>query len=328
MVELYRTHFGRAYTADAMALLAETQSDSVDLIMTSPPFALQRKKEYGNEDENNYVDWIVRYGHEIRRVLKDSGSFVLDLGGAYRKGRPVRSLYNYRVLIRMCDECGFNLAEEFFWHNPAKLPSPIEWVNKRKIRAKDSVNTIWWFSKTDFPKADITRVLAPYSDRMRRLLASPESFYSPKKRPSGHDISTRFAADNGGSIPSNLLQFPNTDSNSRYLRLCKKFGAKRHPARFPAKLPAFFVEFLTDEGDLVMDIFAGSNTMGAVCEKRRRKWIACDLNREYLAASCFRFFREDDARDYSDIYEMMLTQIDGLPIDLDALLARNKLFVV
>ncbi|MCL2824750.1 MAG: site-specific DNA-methyltransferase, partial [Polyangiaceae bacterium] len=70
--------------------------------------------------------------------VANDGSFVIDLGGAYQKGVHVRSLYNYRLLLKMCDEQDWKLAEEFFWHNPAKLPSPIEWVNKRKIRAKDS----------------------------------------------------------------------------------------------------------------------------------------------------------------------------------------------
>ena len=110
--------------------------------------------------------------------------------------------------MRFCDEFGFRLAEEFFWFNPAKLPSPIEWVNKRKIRAKDAVNTVWWFSKTDGPKADVRKVLVPYSDRMKTLLKDPNAFYKPKKRPSGHDISAGFGNGNGGAIPSNLLQIP------------------------------------------------------------------------------------------------------------------------
>jgi site-specific DNA-methyltransferase (cytosine-N4-specific) len=136
------------------------------------------------------------------------------LGGAYRAGVPSRSLYNFRVLLAFCDEIGFQLAEDFYWFNPAKLPSPIEWVNKRKLRAKDSVNTVWWFSKTDFPKADIRKVLTPYSDRMKKLIEDSESFYTPKKRPSGHDISDAFGKDNGCAIPSNLLSIPNTESNS------------------------------------------------------------------------------------------------------------------
>jgi len=144
----------------------------------------------------------------------------------------------------------------------AKLPSPIEWVNKRKLRAKDSFNTVWWFSKTNFPKADVRKVLTPYSDRMKKLIQDPESFYTPKKRPSGHDISDAFGKDNGGAIPSNLLSIPNTESNSSYLRICKELGIERHPARFPSDLPAFFIKMLTDEEDVVLDIFGGSNTTG------------------------------------------------------------------
>ena len=112
--------------------------------------------------QSQYVDWLTKFARKVKDVLADDGSFVLDLGGAYEKDRPVRSLYNYRILIKFCDELGFNLAEEFFWYNPAKLPSPIEWVNRRKIRVKDAVNTIWWFSKNDYPKADITKVRVPY----------------------------------------------------------------------------------------------------------------------------------------------------------------------
>lgn len=285
----YRTKLGSAHAGDARTLLKSLADDSVDLLITSPPFALQRQKSYGNEDQDTYVDWLLGFCSEIRRVLRPTGSFVLDLGGAYQRGRPIRSLYNYRVLIRLCDELDFRLAEEFFWHNPARLPSPIEWVNKRKIRAKDSVNTVWWLSKTDEPKADVRKVLVPYSDRMLKLLEDPERFYSAKKRPSGHDVSMRFATSKGGAIPPNLLVIPNTESNSSYLRLCKLAGVSAHPARFPAKLPAFFIAFLTDPADLVVDIFAGSNTTGAAAEAAGRRWLAFDLEPTYLAASVFRF---------------------------------------
>lgn len=286
---LYRTASGQAYVGDSLDLLAGLPDNSIDLVMTSPPFALLRKKTYGNVEETDYVRWIKPFGREVFRVLKESGSFVLDLGGAYRSGVPSRSLYNFRVLLALCDEVGFHLAEDFYWFNPAKLPSPIEWVNKRKIRAKDSVNTVWWFSKTEFPKADVRKVLAPYSERMKKLIEDPESFYTPKKRPSGHDIGSAFAKDNGGAIPSNLLSIPNTDSNSSYLRLCKELKLDRHPARFPSDLPAFFIKMLTDEGDVVLDIFGGSNTTGSVAEALKRKWLTFEINREYLVASAFRF---------------------------------------
>ncbi|MGH7410436.1 MAG: DNA-methyltransferase, partial [Candidatus Methylomirabilis sp.] len=270
-------------------LLAQLEDETVDLVLTSPPFALQRQKTYGNEDQSTYLDWLLSFCQDVRRVLRTTGSFILDLGGAYTKGRPVRSLHNYRVLLRLCDDLDFRLAEEFFWHNPAKLPSPIEWVNKRKIRVKDSVNTVWWLSKGDFPKADVRRVLVPYSGRMRKLFEDANRFYTPKKRPSGHDISGRFADVNAGAIPSNLLEISNTESNSLYLRLCKQAKIVGHPARFPEKLPAFFIAFLTDPGDLVLDFFAGSNTTGAAAEAAGRRWLAFDSNSDYLAVSAFRF---------------------------------------
>jgi DNA modification methylase len=300
---LYHTARGKAYTGDSLELLAELSDNSIDLVMTSPPFALRRQKAYGNVEETEYVDWITPFGKEIFRVLKETGSFVLDLGGAYRSGIPSRSLYNFRVLLAFCDEIGFHLAEDFYWFNPAKLPSPIEWVNKRKIRAKDSVNTVWWFSKTEFPKADVRQVLAPYSDRMKKLIEDPESFYKPKKRPSGHDISAGFGKDNGGAIPSNLLSIPNTDSNSSYLRLCKELGLQRHPARFPAELPAFFIKMLTDEKDVVLDIFGGSNTTGYVAEALNRKWLTFELDQEYLVSSVCRFL---DGYEVDEIREILM----------------------
>ncbi|MBI3759857.1 MAG: site-specific DNA-methyltransferase, partial [Deltaproteobacteria bacterium] len=230
-----------------------------------------------------YIDWLAQFAKQVLRVLKDDGSFVLDLGGAYEKGVPTRSLYNFRVLLRFCDDLGFFLAEDFYWFNPSKLPSPIEWVNKRKMRVKDAVNTVWWFSKTEWPKADISKVLAPYSDRMKKLLEDPAAFYKPKMRPSGHDIGAGFGKDNGGAIPPNLLQIPNSESNGQYLDGCKLVGEKQHPARFPAKLPEFFINMLTDAGDLVVDIFAGSNTTGQAAEATNRRWLAFELSREYVS---------------------------------------------
>ena len=290
---VYFTDYGAAYCGDSLLLLEQLEDNSVDLVVTSPPFALLRKKEYGNEDQEDYVEWLGRFAAKVFPKLKDSGSFVVDLGGAYQRGKPVRSLYNFRVLLYFCDKIGFNLAEEFYWFNPSKLPSPIEWVNKRKIRAKDSVNTVWWFSKSDHPKSDVRKVLTPYSDRMKKLIENPEKFYTPKKRPSGHDISSSFGNDNGGAIPSNLLQISNAESNGRYLALCKKFNIKAHPARFPHKLPEFFIKMLTDEGDLVVDIFGGSCTTGEVCDTLKRQWKCFELDKDYLAASVFRFIPKD-----------------------------------
>jgi DNA modification methylase len=313
----YVTPRGAAYTGDSRELLAELPDGSVNLVLTSPPFALLRQKDYGNPNQADYVDWLVKFGALVFQKLADDGSFVLDLGGAYRRGIPSRSLYNFRVLLRLCEEVGFHLAEDFYWFNPSKLPSPIEWVNKRKIRVKDSVNTVWWLSRTAWPKADVTRVLTEYSSRMKRLLEDPDAFYSPKKRPSGHDISAGFGVDNGGAIPSNLLSIPNSESNSSYLATCKAIGLRAHPARFPPGLPEFFIKMLTDPGDTVVDIFAGSNTTGMVAERLRRNWLAFDLDPAYIAASVFRFLPSStDLLDARAAYEALLA---GGSLDADEL---------
>ncbi|MCG8652336.1 MAG: site-specific DNA-methyltransferase, partial [Pirellulales bacterium] len=238
----YVTSKGAAYVGDSRELLKGLADDSVNLVMTSPPFALLRKKSYGNKEQSEYVDWLATFAEIVHKKLAEDGSFVLDLGGAYERGSPTRSLYNFRVLLKFCDDIGFVLNEDFYWFNPSKLPSPIEWVNKRKLRVKDSVNTVWWFGKTPWSKANCSNVLTEYSDRMKKLLEDPKKFYNPAKRPSGHDISEGFGKQNGGAIPSNLLQIPNSESNGQYVKACKDLGLSRHPARFPAKLPKFFIE--------------------------------------------------------------------------------------
>lgn len=283
---LYATDHGSAYVGDALDLLQYVPDRSINLILTSPPFALTRKKEYGNCAADEYVQWFLQFSKDFHRILTDDGSCVLDLGGAYVPGYPVRTLYQYELLMRLCKEYGFYLAQEFYHYNPARLPAPAEWVNVRRLRVKDSVNVVWWLSKGRNPKADNRKVLQPYSDSMKSLL---KNGYKAKRRPSGHDISTKFSRNNSGAIPPNLLVLANTESNSSYLRLCKEHGVKPHPARFPAGFPEFFLRFLTDSNDLILDPFAGSNTTGWVSERMRRRWIAFELGEDYVKAGRYRF---------------------------------------
>lgn len=277
---------GAVYLGDSLELIKFIDDHSINLILTSPPFALTRKKEYGNESAEKYVEWFLPFAYEFKRVLKTDGSLVIDLGGAYLPGIPVRSIYQYELLVKLCKEVGFFLAQEFYHYNPARLPTPAEWVTIRRIRVKDSVNVVWWLSKTPTPKADNRKVLKPYSQSMKQLL---KNGYTPKIRPSGHDISDKFQKDNKGAIPPNLLEIANTESNSVYLRRCKAAGIKTHPARFPQGFAEFFIKFLTNKDDIVLDPFAGSNTTGFVCETLQRRWISFEINENYLLGSRYRF---------------------------------------
>ena len=282
----YKTVWGSAYLGDALDLLPQIPTGAINLIMTSPPYALHFKKEYGNVEKEDYIPWFLRFAKEFQRILAEDGSLVINVGGSYNGGRPTRSLYHFRLLIALCDTLGFHLAQEFYWYNPAKLPAPAEWVTVRRIRVKDAVECVWWLSKTPFPKADNRTVLHPYSKDMLRLV---KRGYRAKLRPSGHNITKKFQKDLGGSIPANLLQYGNNTSNDAYTVACKEAGVKIHPARFPAALPEFFMKLVTHEGDFVVDPFAGSNTTGAVAENLNRQWLACETVQEYLDASKFRF---------------------------------------
>lgn len=283
----YSTSTGCAFSGDARDLLSKTPDGSISLLLTSPPFALRRQKDYGNVSAEDYVEWFLEFGRQAHRVLREDGSFVVDIGGSWIPGQPTRSLYHFELLIALCKQVGFHLAEEFFWYNPSKLPSPAEWVNVRRIRVKDAVNCVWWLSKTPNPKANNRRVLKTYSESMQDLI---KNGYVAKKRPSGWDISTKFGRDNGGSIPPNLLMIPNTDSNGSYLDRCRAAGYRPHPARFPADLPRFFIKFLTDsKDDVVLDIFAGSNMTGWVAEQEGRAWLSFEIREDYVEASKLRW---------------------------------------
>ncbi len=281
------TDLGIAYWSDSLDLMRDNISDSsVDLVMTSPPFGLVRKKAYGNADSEDYVDWFRPFAHDFKRILKDTGSLVIDIGGAWNPGLPTKSLYQYELLICLVKEFGFHLAQEFFWWNPSRLPTPAEWVNIRRIRVKDAVNNVFWLSKEPWPKVSNRRILQPYSDSMKGLLTNG---YKAKLRPSGHDISEKFSRDNKASIPPNLIAAANTESNSSYLRYCEEHGLSPHPARYPAVIPEFFIQMLTDEGDTVFDPFAGSCVTGDVAEDMNRRWICGEIEKDYLIGAEGRF---------------------------------------
>ena len=282
-----KTDHGQIFWGDSRSyLFSKAEENSVDLIMTSPPFGLVRKKSYGNEDADRYCDWFRPFAEGFHRVLKDSGSLVIDIGGAWVPGQPTRSLYHFKLLVMLVEEYGFHLCQEHYWWNPSKLPTPAEWVNVRRVRVKDAVNTVWWLSKTPYPKANNKRVLQPYSKSMEHLL---KNGFKAKLRPSGHDISDKFNKDNGGSVPPNLLAIANTESNGHYQNHCRAENIAIHPARFPAQLPEYFIRFLTDRGDLVVDPFGGSCVTGVVAENLKRRWVCCELSEEYLLGARARF---------------------------------------
>jgi len=288
----YRTTRGVMLRGAAEAVLdsdlGERLKGKVQLIFTSPPFPLNRKKRYGNLQGNEYVEWLSGFAEAFKRILKPDGSIVMEIGNAWQPRKPVMSTLAIEALLGLLDAGRFHLCQQFVCYNPARLPSPAQWVNVERIRVKDAFTHVWWMSPSAYPKANNRRVLLPYSDAMQKLLATGS--YNPGKRPSEHDIGeSSFLHDNGGAIPPNVLAFANTNSNDGYLRYCRENEILPHPARMAIGLPSFFIRFLTDPRSLVLDPFAGSNTTGAAAEQHKRRWLSVEARDEYIAGSVGRF---------------------------------------
>jgi DNA modification methylase len=277
----------------------------VQLIFTSPPFPLQREKKYGNLTGQSYADWLAAYAPLWAEYLTADGSIVIEVGNGWNPGVPTMSTTSLKALLAFQEAANLHLCQEFICFNPARLPSPAEWVTVRRVRVKDSFTRVWWLSPTPHPKADNRKVLTGYSDSMKKLLS--RGTYNGGKRPSQHHVGDRsFLIDNGGAIPPNVLAPPNSDemllevlpisntaSRDRYRRKCKELELTLHPAVMPELLVEFFVKFLTDADDVVMDPFAGSNTTGAVAERLERRWLAIEASPAYVESSRLRFV--DDA---------------------------------
>lgn len=319
MLLAQRKKSGRYYIGESEKILDHRSFRSlrkkVQLILTSPPFPLNEKKTYGNMTGDEYLDWFSSLAPIFSEILTADGSIVIEMGNGWEPKRPIQSLLPLKSLISFVenDKAGLRLIQQFVCYNPSRLPSPAQWVTVNRIRTVDSFTNIWWIAKSDFPKADNSKVLRPYSNSMLNLLNKGD--FNSGKRPSGHQISgVGFLRDCGGSIahnffevesmddkrevrlpdPFNSFSLSNSISNDFFARTCKERGIKNpHPARMQMGLAAFFIQYLTDRGDLVLDPFAGSNTTGYAAARLNRKWLAIDNKEEYVEQSKIRF--EDPA---------------------------------
>ncbi len=288
----YQTKLGKCYNTSIEAFLGSEEaaklSGKINLIFTSPPFPLNRKKKYGNKVGNDYLTWLSEIMTKLSTLLTDDGSLVVEIGNSWEPGTPEMSTLPIESLLAIKKAGNLHLCQQFVWYNTAKLPSPAQWVTVDRVRVKDSFTNIWWLSKTVNPKANNKNVLSEYSASMKKLLKTGK--YNSGARPSEHVINeVSFTKDNNGSIPSNVLISANTASRTNYHEYCKLKQLEPHPARMPAFLANFFIKMLTDEEDLVLDPFAGSNTTGEIAENLQRRWVGIEVDENYLKTSIGRF---------------------------------------
>lgn len=340
---IYETGLGAAYCGDSLKVLTSKSLQEyfgqVQLVLTSPPFPLNTKKSYGNLQGEEYIRWFAEFAPLLRNMVTEDGSIVIEIGNAWVPGQPTMSTHVLEAFLHFLKMGDLHLCQEFIWYNPAKLPSPVEWVNKERIRVKDAFTRVWWMSPSTRPKADNRKVLREYSSSMKRLIDTGK--YNAGARPSEHCIGAEsFKADNNGAIPpnvgganalpsldgiitpkgfaeflqetTNLLKASNTLSSDGYRRFCLERGAPVHPARMPSTLVEFFVKFLTDEGDTVLDPFAGSNTTGAVAQDLGRRWLSVEDDWTYAAHSIGRFDPTALTSVSEDFEVMNLEKVEGL----------------
>lgn len=291
VLKVYETANGTALWATAESAAGVIANESINLVFSSPPYALVRPKKYGNLTGSDYVQWTVNLGREWKRMLVDDGSLVLNLGTAWLPGAPCQSEYQERVLLAFLDELKFSLAQKLLWYNPAKLPT-TPWVCQQRIRLSPSEEVVYWLGKTPRPYADTRSLLRPYSASHRKRMetgkvsrqGSPSADWDGK-----HSAGSNRFVDCGGAIPRSVIVAANSNSADPYVRGSKEIGLPVHGARMPVALAETVIKLTTREGDVVFDPFMGSNVVGRTAEALGRRWIGNDISLTYAAGSALRF---------------------------------------
>lgn len=271
---------GIALWGDAAAVAAVLPEQFVSLMVTSPPYPLLTPKSYGNVAEREFVEWYLQYVKQYIRILKPTGSLILNLGPAYMKGQPVLSSYVQRLHLGLIDELGLHYAGHMYAHNQGKLPT-TNWVTREKIRIKNVLEDVIWYSLNPNPYINKDELKEPYSESYLAVLN--KGGYPKAKRPCGQEL-THFKEDKGGKLIGNLLK-ANTVSRDPYFKFCREVGLQTHPARFSGMLVEKLIRLFSKPGDVTADLMGGS---GMVMEKSlelNRKCVIGETSLNYILGS-------------------------------------------
>ena len=261
----------KIYYGDAIKLSRGIPDNFIDLVLTSPPYATT--KNYGKSvdlkplEVRNYNEWFMPLATEISRSLKDDGSFILNINDKIVGG--FRDLYVYELVIKICNETDLKLYDRYIWHKKNAMPVSGDRLN-------DWMEYIFHFTKSPKIKSNINNVREPYAASTLKRYKSPVAF---NKKVDDNGITSigdkKMVISNPlGKKPSTVMRFNNTG-------VLKGGTAGKHPAPFHPELPKFFINWLTDENDVVLDPFMGSGTVAEVCKSSNRQYIGFELNESY-----------------------------------------------
>lgn len=248
---------------DSAEVLKTLPDNSIDLIVTSPPYADQRKSTYGGISPDKYVDWFLPISEQLLRVLKPSGTFVLNIKEKVVDGE--RSTYVMELILAMRKQ-GWLWTEEFIWHKKNSYPG--KWPN----RFRDAWERLLQFNKSKKFAMYQEEVMVPMGDWAKSRL---KNLSDTDKRRDNSKVGSGFGKnisnwiDREKAYPTNVLHLA-TECNN-----------KKHSAAFPEELPEWFIKLFTKEGDMVLDPFAGSGTTLFVAERMGRNVIGIEIIEEY-----------------------------------------------
>lgn len=251
------------FLGDSRKVLKKLPDNSVDLIVTSPPYADQRKETYGGINHRKYVEWFLPITKELLRVLKPTGTFILNIKEKVVDGE--RSTYVMELIIEMRKQ-GWLWTEEFIWHKKNSVPG--KWPN----RFRDSWERLLQFNKDKKFNMYQDEVMVPMGDWAKSRLKNLSD--TDKKRDN-----SKVGSGFGKNISNWLTREKAYPSN--VLHLATECGNKKHSAAFPEELPEWFIKLFSKEHDVVLDPFMGSGTTIFIANRMKRNSIGIEIVREY-----------------------------------------------
>ncbi|PSW75634.1 site-specific DNA-methyltransferase [Photobacterium damselae] len=270
------------FNANCLDILKNIQTDSIDLIVTSPPYADQRKSTYGGIHPNKYVEWFMPISKELLRVLKPTGSFILNIKEKVVNGE--RHTYVMELIIALRKQ-GWLWTDEYIWHKKNSFPG--KWPN----RFRDAWERCLHFNKNKKFAMYQDEVMVPMGDwKNSRLknMSEKDKIRDESKVGSGFGKKIDNWTDRDLAYPSNVLHMATECSN------------RKHSAAFPEELPKWFIKLFTKEGDIVLDPFSGSGTTVKVANQLNRIGIGIEILEEYSQASAERLsFKKDNINEFT-----------------------------
>jgi DNA modification methylase len=257
----------KIYCGDSLELMRELDDNSIDLVITSPPYAdLKKYIDFDGIHPDKYVEWFIPYCKEIERIIKPTGSFLLNINDKVQN--KVRHPYVFDLISELHKQTGLKMYERLFWNKLKSLPN--------RARFGDRVEYIFWFVKDEKSfKFNLDEMRVPYSEKSIKRMTKPlKKRYSRSLETDDNDFKS-WSPNEKGALPTTLV---NISSETKRI-------SDKHVAVYPVELVDYFIKGSTDKGDLVLDPFMGVGTTGLACKGLGRDYIGFEMQQEYIDVS-------------------------------------------